>query len=1229
MKRKVPVYLLLLGCVLPIFSQGFINNCNPSNGYIGQSLSVSITGIGTNFNAATGVALQKGNQNLMATSFTVNSATDITAQFNIPSSGFVGDMTVSTFANSAPQINGFYVSPPAILSVAQDSAWVGESFTMTLTATPGVIATTNAVALTRFGNSNQPIYATTINVTSATTLEAQFQIPSGTNWGNWNVTTFPNNLQLYNGFHVKLTPPPGTDGRISGRFYWDRFNDLSYSSTFDSPHANKVVTFMPGNYTALTNASGVYELYLPMGTYTVSVQNPNPSSQSFSQPATGTRTVTINSFGQFITNQDFRTFSPIYRDNAVFITTNAARPGFTHNVSVIGRNQSTQPDDMTIKLVHDSTLTLGTTNITPTSYIGDTITWDFTNVGQGGSRTVTASFVVPTIPNVLLGQNLTHSATISPTTGDQDLTNNSATTTRIITGSYDPNDKQSYPLACGNDGITNPNDSLLTYFIRFQNTGTDTAFNIRVRDTLDPDLDWSTFQTIGSSHSYQMTMGPQGEVDWFFPNILLLDSNRSEPLSHGFILFTIETESGLPIGTKVENTAHIYFDFNPAIVTNTTLNTIDTAFCSFAGVEQYLCTGDSAYLTGFLPLLSNGTWSVLNGSGTFTDPNDPNSKVTGMSVGTNEFIWTITNGSITVRDTTSINITGPPSANAGPDQSICTNSMVQLAGTGNGIGAWSFVSGSGVFSDPHDPNATVSNLANGLNQIVWTVDAGTCQDQDTVNIQLLGGFAGISAGNDTTVCQNSTFLLNGEDPGAGTGTWSVLSGSGTLTNAADPHSGITVSSVGTVSLEWAVNYGSCLTSRDTVTVSVNALPTTANAGPDLTACLSDLSVALAGNTPISGQGNWYLVSGPGGTFISPTSPNSSFSFFFDGTYELMWNISTANCATSSDTVVLRVDAPPSVSSAGNDQTLCSANSTQFNANTPIIGTGQWMQTAGTATIITAPSDPQSAVTFVTNGSYEFEWTISNGICPPEADQVTLEVEITVPSVDAGPDQEVCDPAADLAATAPGSGDWSVIGGSGTFSNSTDPQANVSGLSPGNNVFLWNAPFVSNCSNQFTDTVSILYHVPMVPTVTQNGNTLTSSPAVSYQWNLNGNLLAGETSISISPIQSGSYTVTTVDTNGCEATSDVFVGREDFSAADNIEVFPQPARDQVFVRVKAQAPGELEIRLMDVSGRELSRQFFHHQDVTETELDLSEIAAGLYLVSIRVNGGTYMRKIIKE
>ncbi len=143
-------------------------------------------------------------------------------------------------------------------------------------------------------------------------------------------------------------------------------------------------------------------------------------------------------------------------------------------------------------------------------------------------------------------------------------------------GSYDPNDKQAFPGGYGEQHyITDSTD--LEYMIRFQNTGTDTAFNIVIRDTISAHLNIETLRPGVSSHDYRYDIEERTAI-FTFENIMLPDSNVNEPASNGFIKFNIEQTPSNPIGTHIENNAAIYFDFNEPIITNTVFHTIGEDF---------------------------------------------------------------------------------------------------------------------------------------------------------------------------------------------------------------------------------------------------------------------------------------------------------------------------------------------------------------------------------------------------------------------------------------------------------------------------------------------------------------------------------------------------------------------------------------------------------------------------------------------------------------------------
>ena len=144
-----------------------------------------------------------------------------------------------------------------------------------------------------------------------------------------------------------------------------------------------------------------------------------------------------------------------------------------------------------------------------------------------------------------------------------------------VRGSYDPNDKTGYPYGVDSTHNIAPNQDI-EYVVRFQNTGTDTAFTVVVRDTLPLELDIFSVRTGTSSHDYDFRMYGPRVLEWTFNNIMLPDSNVNEPLSNGFLKFKVKQNRDLAIGTVINNSAAIYFDFNAPVITNTYFHTVDT-----------------------------------------------------------------------------------------------------------------------------------------------------------------------------------------------------------------------------------------------------------------------------------------------------------------------------------------------------------------------------------------------------------------------------------------------------------------------------------------------------------------------------------------------------------------------------------------------------------------------------------------------------------------------------
>jgi uncharacterized repeat protein (TIGR01451 family) len=177
--------------------------------------------------------------------------------------------------------------------------------------------------------------------------------------------------------------------------------------------------------------------------------------------------------------------------------------------------------------------------------------------------------------------------TFSPSAPDANASNNSLTECIRIVNSWDPNGKEVSPKDTFYTG------DWLTYGIHFQNTGSDTAYTVIIKDTLDANIDAVSFQYLASSHHAVIQLDGSA-MTFTFPQDKPRRQRDRSPLSEGWIQYRVKAKPNLSGGTQTQITASIYFDRNPAVVTNTTTNTLVTA-CSDTTVllTHAICHGDT------------------------------------------------------------------------------------------------------------------------------------------------------------------------------------------------------------------------------------------------------------------------------------------------------------------------------------------------------------------------------------------------------------------------------------------------------------------------------------------------------------------------------------------------------------------------------------------------------------------------------------------------------------
>ncbi len=399
---------------------------------------------------------------------------------------------------------------------------------------------------------------------------------------------------------VNLAPGPTCQyGYINGTVYND-INANCNQDTLEIGLSNVLLQANPGPYYATSNASGEYSFVIPFGNYTVT-QVLQPYYNEIC-PVAGSYALVLDSINNTLINNDFADTISGVQDVSVSMSSTSPRPGFPFNYYINYSSISSVPINGTVSLVVDDTLNFSYASITPNLISGDTLFWNYTNLQQFETRYLSAVFQVPNQVG-LLGDTLTACAQVTPIVGDVDSTNNTACNSRVITGSFDPNDKEVEPKGVGSTGDILLSQQELTYTVRFQNTGTAPAVNVVVVDTLSANLDVTTLKNVMASHPFTYEVSGQGILTFSFDSIMLPDSNINEAASHGLIQFTIDQNPANNIGTVIENTAEIYFDFNPAVITNTVVNTIVT-------VTDIYKNENSLNVVNVYPNPSNGLFTI-------------------------------------------------------------------------------------------------------------------------------------------------------------------------------------------------------------------------------------------------------------------------------------------------------------------------------------------------------------------------------------------------------------------------------------------------------------------------------------------------------------------------------------------------------------------------------------------------------------------------------------------
>ncbi|WP_395043939.1 T9SS type A sorting domain-containing protein [Flavobacterium sp.] len=392
--------------------------------------------------------------------------------------------------------------------------------------------------------------------------------------------------------YITISQTSGSTGTINcSGLLLNAFLDSNNNGTQQSGEPN----FPLGQFHYEVNDNTViHNIISPTGTYgiyDINASNSYDLSYSINSSYASNYNVTTSSYsniniiaGSGMTVYNFPvTVAQTYNDLAVtIIPVSAPRPGFTYENKIIYTNLGNQTvTSGTLTFTKDANVTISSLTPSATATTSTGFTHNFTNLLPFETRMFTVSMQVPNIPVVNINQLLTNSATIIPLTGDIVPENNYSSTTQIVIGSYDPNDKmESHGERILHSSFTS--NDYLYYTIRFENSGTASAINVRVNDVLDSQLDQTSIRMVAASHPYVMDR-VGNNLTWKFDNIQLPVSVENTSIGKGYVMFKVKPNAGYAVGDIIPNTASIYFDFNPAIVTNT----FNTEFVTTLAINEF------------------------------------------------------------------------------------------------------------------------------------------------------------------------------------------------------------------------------------------------------------------------------------------------------------------------------------------------------------------------------------------------------------------------------------------------------------------------------------------------------------------------------------------------------------------------------------------------------------------------------------------------------------------
>jgi len=283
----------------------------------------------------------------------------------------------------------------------------------------------------------------------------------------------------------------------------------------------------------------------------------------------------------------------------------------------------------------------------------------------------------------------------------------------------------------------------------------------------------------------------------------------------------------------------------------------------------------------------------------------------------------------------------------------------------------------------------------------------------------------------------------------------------------------------------------------------------ANAGEDGFPC-GESTYILSANTPVTSIGVWSTT--PGGAVIADDSVSTTTVYNLqEGENVFVWSLSAGSCQNyATDTVVVYYTELVDIAEVPDGiLNFCEGDATSvlLNATVPTSANGMW-STSSLGVTIENPTSPVTLATGLEKGTYEFTWTLSDGLCQAYSQDVMTVIVDALPNFSAelvNEDQSVCvENDIEIEAIMPpvGTGEWISLG-EAVIAEPSEEVTSVFNLSMGANQFVWSLTYES-CVGYSTDTLTVFVESLMPETINDELNSMMET-TISFDLLENDNL----------------------------------------------------------------------------------------------------------------------------